>query len=279
MLSLSALKRTIDLSLFRRRRADLADCSRMIAEDAIVYVEEKPVLAYYHRLEGDFSVLRAALDRIKYHEGFRATKNNPMFTRARTFGYAPRLEIRNQPCRKASLSMEQPLEHSVLLEAAEIASRCYRESFPDRAASHLELADKVLPDYRIGNTPFTSGIVNANNPLPYHFDRGNFRGVNSAMLGFKRDIEGGHLTIPELDLAFDIGDQSLLLFDGQSLIHGVTPFRRMSENAMRYTVVFYSLEGMWRCEPPGAEVRHFNKRQTLLAQSRAAKKNAEKGST
>lgn len=275
MLSLNASKRTIDLSLFRTRRAALSDCSRLIAEDAIVHLEGKPVLAYYHRLDADFSQIRAALDRIKYHEGFRATKNNPMYTRARTFGYAPRLEIRNQPCRKASLGREQPLEHSVLLDAANIAYRCYRDSFPDRAAAHAELADKVLPTYRIGETPFTSGIVNANNPLPYHFDRGNFRGVNSAMLGFKRDIEGGHLTIPEIDLAFDIGDQSLLLFDGQALLHGVTPFRRMTEAAMRYTIVFYSLEGMWRCEPPQQEVRHFNKRQTLLAQSRAAKKRNE----
>lgn len=275
MLSLSASKRTIDLDLFRRRRASLSDCSRMIAEDAVVTVEGKPVLAYYHRIDADFSKLRSALDSIKYHEGFRATKNNPMYTRARTFGYAPRLEIRNQPCRKASLGREQPLEHSVLLDAAELAYKCYKDSFPDRASSHAELATKVLPDYRIGETPFTSGIVNANNPLPYHFDRGNFRGVNSAMLGFKRDIEGGHLTIPELDLAFDIGDQSLLLFDGQSLLHGVTPFRRMSDSAMRYTIVFYSLEGMWRCEPPGEEVKHFNRRQTQLSRARASKKRSE----
>lgn len=272
MLSLNASKRTIDLSLFRTRRASMSDCSRMISEDAIVHVEGKPVLAYYHRLDGDFSLLRGTLDKIKYHEGFRATKNNPMYTRARTFGYAPRLEIRNLPCRQASLGLEQPLEHAVLLDAAEAAYRCYKESFPDRAEAHSDLAEKVLTDYRIGNTPFTSGIVNANNPLPYHFDRGNFRGVNSAMLGFKRDIEGGHLTIPEIDLAFEIGDQSLLLFDGQSLLHGVTPFRRMTDAAMRYTIVFYSLEGMWRCEPPAEEVKHFNRRQTALAKSRAAKK-------
>lgn len=271
MLSLSVSKRTIDLSQYRRRRASLDDCSRLISEDAIVSVDNAPVLAYYHRVPGDFATLRAALDRIKYHEGFRATRNNPMFTRARTFGYAPRLEIRNQPCRMASLGREQPLEHAVLLEAAEVAYRCYCESFPQRATSHDELATKVLDTYRIGKTPFTSGIVNANNPLPYHFDRGNFRGVNSAMLGFKRDIEGGHLTIPELDLAFDIGDQSLLLFDGQSLLHGVTPFRRVTDQAMRYTIVFYSLEGMWRCEPPGEELRHFNRNRTRNERARADK--------
>jgi hypothetical protein len=95
------------------------------------------------------------------------------------------------------------------------------------------------------------------------------------MLGFKKDIEGGHLTIPELDLAFDIGDQSLLLFDGQSLLHGVTPFRRTTDAAMRYTVVFYSLEGMWRCEPPGEELKHFNRARTRNERLRAEKASAK----
>lgn len=270
MQSLNVSKRTIDLDQYRRRKAALSDCSRFIEEDTVVEVDGKPVLAYWHRLDHDFSVLRAALDRIKYIEAFRAAKE-AMFTRARTFGYAPRLPIRNQPCRKTSLAAEQPLEHSVLVDAAKVAYDCYRTAFPDQAAKHAEIAGKVLPEYRIADTPFTSGIVNQNNPLPYHFDRGNFKGVNSAMLGFKTDIEGGHLTVPEIDTAFAIGDRSLLLFDGQSLLHGVTPFRRMSDRAARYTVVFYSLEGMWRCEPPGEEVKAFNRARTLNERRRAGK--------
>jgi|LakMenEpi03Aug12_release.lakeMendotaPanAssembly.Ray.scaffolds.fasta_scaffold309323_2 hypothetical protein len=271
---LSVPKRTIDLSQWRRRKAALSDCARFVEEDTVVEVDGKPVLAYWHRLDKDFSVLRAALGRIRYIEAFRAAKE-AMFTRARTFGYAPRLPLRNQPCRKTSLAADQPLEHSVLVDAARIAHDCYKTAFPEQAAKHAEISAKVLPEYRIADTPFTSGIVNQNNPLPYHFDRGNFKSVNSAMLGFKNEIEGGHLTVPEIDTAFAIGDQSLLLFDGQSLLHGVTPFRRLSDSAARYTVVFYSLEGMWRCEPPGEEVKAFNRARTANERRRAAKGKTE----
>ena len=270
MQSLNVSKRTIDLSQYRKRKAALSDCARFVAEDTVVYMDDKPVLAYWHRLDNDLTTLRAAMDRIKYQEAFRAAKE-AMFTRARTFGYAPRLPLRNQPCRKTSLALDQPLEHDVLVDAAKTVYDCYRQAFPEQAAKHAEIAEKVLPEYRIGDTPFTSGIVNANNPLPYHFDRGNFKGVNSAMIGFKTDIEGGHLTVPELDTAFAIGDRSLLLFDGQSLLHGVTPFRKMSDKANRYTIVFYSLEGMWRCDPPGEEVKSFNRSRTQNERNRVAK--------
>ncbi len=262
MLSLNVSKREVDLSRYRTRRALPSDCSRHIAEDCFITVDCKPTLAYIHRIEGDFGALRAALDTLEYHEGFRGSSSASMFTRARIFGYAPRLETRNLPCRKSSLSGEQPHHEALLEQTAAVVWKAYQSTFPDRATSHLDQAGKVLPDYLMAGTPFTSGIVNANNPLPYHFDRGNFKGVNSAMLGFKRDIDGGHLCIPEIDISLEIGDQSLLLFDGQSLIHGVTPFKRLSDTAMRYTIVFYSLVGMWRCEAPGAELRHFNKRRT-----------------
>lgn len=270
MLSLNVSKRTLDLSKYRTRRAMPEDCSRHIAEDCFISVDGKPAVAYFHHIPGDFSELRQALDGIKYMEGFRAASKVPMYTRARIFGYAPRLEIRNLPCRKSSLALEQPMHEAVLERTAKSVWGFYEQSFPERAAEHLTQARKVLPDYLIEGTPFTSGIVNANNPLPYHFDRGNFQGVNSAMLGFKRDIEGGHLSIPEIDISLEIGDQSLLLFDGQSLLHGVTAFKRTSESAMRYTIVFYSLVGMWRCEPPGKEIRHFNKRRTDSERKRAA---------
>jgi hypothetical protein len=268
MLSLNVSKRDLDLTQYRTRRALPGDCSRHIAEDCFITVDCKPTLAYIHRIDGDFTALRAALDTIKYSEAFRAS-SSAIFTRARIFGYAPRIEMRNRPCRKASLSIDQPNQEAILEQTAGLVWQAYRTTFPERATSHLEQASKVLPDYLMAGTPFTSGIVNANNPLPYHFDRGNFKGVNSAMLGFKRDIEGGHLCIPEIDISLEIGDQSLLLFDGQSLIHGVTPFKRMSETAMRYTIVFYSLVGMWRCETPEAEVRHFNRRRTDAERQRS----------
>jgi len=73
--------------------------------------------------------------------------------------------------------------------------------------------------------------------------------VWSNMLGFKRHCEGGYLAVPEYDLALEIADNSLSMFDGQNLLHGVTPMRLTSDGAHRFTIVFYSLKGVWQCLP------------------------------
>src|SRR6185369_973882 len=152
----------------------------------------------------------------------------------------------------------------------------YEQWNPTGYKSHCEAVQKVLPQYRLHGTPFTSGIINDNNPLAYHYDSGNFKGVWSAMFGFKRHVEGGHLSVPELvdtdnrALGFEIADKSLLLFDGQGLLHGVTPIRKTRAEARRFTVVFYSLQQMWKCEPVESEVQRIRRIRTERERKRAA---------
>ncbi len=47
-------------------------------------------------------------------------------------------------------------------------------------------------------------------------------------------------------MALEIANDSVLLFDGQDILHGVTPFT-VSDDGYRYTVVYYSLQRMWDC--------------------------------
>jgi hypothetical protein len=100
----------------------------------------------------------------------------------------------------------------------------------------------------MGESPFTNGIINKTNSLVYHFDKGNYPGAMTCLFLFKKDIHGGKLVLPLLDLAIDADDGSALLFDGNFLLHGVSPIRQMSEESYRYTVVYYTLEAVkkWR---------------------------------
>ena len=123
---------------------------------------------------------------------------------------------------------------------------------------------------------FTSGIINDNNPLLYHFDAGNYKGVYLAMFGFKKGIEGGFLSVPEIDLRFKIGNKSLTLFDGQGLIHGVTPIKKTHPDAKRYTIVYYSLQQMWNCKTPGTELEILRERRTSLERRRATEVKSKK---
>jgi hypothetical protein len=128
----------------------------------------------------------------------------------------------------------------------------------------------VLDDWKIGDTPFTSGIINKNNQLPYHFDAGNVKNVWSNMVVFKKDVTGGCLACPELGITFELKDNSVLMFDGQNILHGVTPFNKTSPNGYRYSIVYYSLLPMWNCLPPKEEIKQAANRRRAREVKRAS---------
>jgi hypothetical protein len=53
--------------------------------------------------------------------------------------------------------------------------------------------------------------------------------------------------MPEYDMALEIGNDTIAIFDGQDILHGVTPIQYLNENAYPYTIVYYSLAQMWNC--------------------------------
>jgi hypothetical protein len=249
-----------------------AGIGQLVSESVVVTVDGAPAVVYLH-LDDDMEEIRTAFERIRYVDDYRTAG---MKTNSRTIGYLPRNTLRRDFCTATSLANEQPAEHAIATQAAIIAARYYKQWNPERYAMHEEATARVLPQYRLHGTPFTSGIINENNPLAYHFDSGNFKHVWSAMFGFKRHVEGGHLSVPELvdadghALGFEISDKSLLLFDGQGLLHGVTPIRKTRAEARRFTVVFYSLQQMWKCTPVEDEVARIRRLRTERERKRAA---------
>ena len=147
----------------------------------------------------------------------------------------------------------------------------YREHFPEVLETHYRVVEqKILPEWRISGSPFTSGIVNKNNELPYHRDAGNFKGVYSNMIAFKNQVSGGRLCVPEFGIKFEIEDNSLLIFDGQKYLHGVTPIIKTGRQSYRYTVVYYSLEQLWKCLPIGEELDRIRDKRVSREKKRVA---------
>jgi len=274
MKSINAKKREINIKEFRHRRAEEKDFSTLIDEDTCVYIDGKLAIVYVAAVEEDMSSFYTALESIRYD---KSTRTSGLVTTSRIFGYAPRNVIRNAPCRASSLAGDAPEHHDAIVRAAAIAGKYYHKYNPELATLHQQLTDeKVLGNYKLGKTMFTSGIINDNNPLLYHFDAGNYKGVYSAMFGFKKGIEGGFLSVPEIDLGFKIGNKSLTLFDGQGLIHGVTPIKKTHPDAKRYTIVYYSLQQMWNCKTPGTELEILRERRTSLERRRATEVKSKK---
>lgn len=235
----------IDYKDFVKRTALESDFTTLIKEPCAIFEDGKLKVIYTTELV-------EALKKIKYEQNER---NSGLKTTSRIFGYMPRRPLRGDFCHIASLSEQDPKSYRTIIDYAKKVAGLYSREDPGMYKIHSEMTtEKVKSEYQIPGTPFTSGIINKNNPLKYHFDTGNFREVYSCMLAFKHNVGGGYLALPEYGLGLEIASNSVLIFDGQKILHGVTPIRSFSENSYRYTIVFYSLQQMWKCLPLNEEV-------------------------
>lgn len=265
------LKKRNDLNPkdFYKRTALESDFKTLITEDCIVLDEDKNIVFIYCQLPFDDREIIGALDRIEYDTSARTSG---LKSTSKIFGYMPRIIMRYDYCRSADLSQKQPHEHAIVCKYGIQIAGLYHKFSPEVYERHEQLMkEKVLDEYSLIDTPFTSGIINKNNPLKYHFDSGNFKGVYSAMAVFKRDIEGGYLSIPEYDVGVELKNNTLFMFDGQQVLHGVTPIKRTSDNSMRYSIVYYSLQQIWNCMPLDEEIARIRDLKTARENKRYEK--------
>jgi hypothetical protein len=245
-------------SLFKRRALE-SDCQRVISEPTVICENGKPIIVY-DRFNGDLRDLEWSAKTTRYQTGKRTTG---LVSTSRIFGFRPNNEIRNLPCSMTSYMMEQPKQSAIILRYAKQISSQYQQACPEEYAEQLEAVSRqVLPEWRIGLTPFTSGIINKNNPLKYHYDTGNFSGLMSCMIVLKNEVQGGHLSIPKYGIKLDLSNGALVFFDGQSILHGVTPIVKESYRSYRYSLVFYSLKKMCNCLPISDELKRIRVSRT-----------------
>lgn len=254
-------KKNLDLKDWVKRSAKESDYELLIDEPCILEVDGVPKVIYDH-LDIDTSEVQAALRRIKYSEGKRS---RGLVSRSRIFGYRPRNEMRQDYCSSASLAVENPREHEIVAGLATKLEEYYKKYNPAQYDEHrAQSEEKIKKNWRIGHQSiFTSGIINKNNPLKYHFDTGNFKDVYSMMIVFKQGVDGGFLALPEYGVAFKLPNNSLFLFDGQGILHGVTPIKYSDpQTSYRYSVVYYTLKRMWQCLEVTEELARIRQAKT-----------------
>lgn len=256
-------KKPVVLNDYIKRTALENDFTTLIDEPCILVDDDdgQVKIIYDHLGTLNTEDIVDALKKIKYHEGKRA---RGLTSRSRIFGYRPRLELRADFCSSTSMATEFPTEHALVTGLADKLEEYYQKYNEEGYQKHKKLTEEaVKPSYRInGKSVFTSGIINKNNPLKYHFDAGNFNDVYSCMVVFKKDIEGGYLSVPEYDVGFKLPNNSIFLFDGQGILHGVTPIKYTSPDAHRYSIVYYSLKRMWQCLEIDEELARVRARKT-----------------
>ena len=251
MKRIDVTRKPIDKKDYIRRTAQLSDVSRHINEDVIIYENNKPILLY-RILPKKPTDVRWAVKNIQYG---KSKRTHGLVSESAVFGYSPRVEMRGDYCSATAMSTQYPKQHYVISRYAKEISKYYHEFFPRIYNEHkTKVQEKVKKQWVINGSVFTSGIVNKNNQLKYHYDSGNFKNVFSNMIVFKGDVMGGHLVIPEIDISLEVADNSLTIFDGQDYLHGVSPIEYIHEDSYRYSVVYYSLERMWQCMTVDEEI-------------------------
>jgi hypothetical protein len=252
--TLRLYRRDIDALAYKDRHAGEGDYSRLVTAPTVVVDADtgEPVIVYLAPIAANTRLLAALLWDTDIPEQDRMSGMKSQWV---NFGYRQRNPVRNPNCDVAKLASEHQRVHAELARLAPVVAAYYRQYGPAVYQQHQAEVAAVFPDWKLEDTPFTAGIVNRDGWLPYHYDGGNVKGVWSGMLGLRRDMTGGVLSIPVYDLALDVADKSLTLFDGQGLLHGVTPFSKASPYGYRFTVVYYSRERMWECLPPGEEAK------------------------
>jgi hypothetical protein len=244
MNELNVTKNKIHLKEYIRRSAKESDFENLITDDTIVMCDGVPIILYVKMDDPNYNV-RVACKKIKYGKG---TRTQGLKTESAIFGFRPRNTIRQDFCSVTALNYRQPIENVIICNFGKTLAALYQKHFPEIFKTHGEIVkEKILDEWLIDDTPFTSGIVNKNNPLNYHFDTGNITGMLSNMVVFKKDVEGGYLSCPEYNIGFEVADNTVILFNGQEILHGVTPIKKTKDNGYRYSIVYYTLQQMWHC--------------------------------
>ncbi|MGW5267233.1 hypothetical protein ACWEQ4_01145 [Rhodococcus sp. NPDC003994] len=231
----------------------------------------QPVFAYLD-LGADAAQLREAVLGFEY-SGTTARAGG-FENRSRTFGYAPRRPVYGrESCRPASLVNEAPHGHVVLEQWADkLKARLgtIDERLVTEGSTETEIVNR---DWKLGDTHWTSGVINQSSRLPYHRDGFNFHAW-SAMPVFRRNMRGGYLAIPEYDTVLGCRDGWAAFFPGWQLVHGVTPMQTTRDGGYRYSVVYYSLKGMKDCFTAAVETQYGVQRRTERERKMAAELKA-----
>lgn len=246
---------------FKNRYASEKDCSKRLSGEFVLYVDGCLAGAQLNisQLE-QFKVVSSWAHFIETDETFRSSG---MPTNSKTFGHMPRRPLgRGDYCAMSQMHDTQPDIANMLMKLGAEICTPYQAWFPFKYNDHNRNVQDIRPEYRLTGV-FTSGIVNRDNKLAYHYDAGNVKDCWSGMVTFKRHCSGGNLACPEIDAVIENFDGSLLLFDGQSLLHGVTDFV-VGQGGHRVTVVYYSLSRLWECLPFSDELKRAREKRDQM---------------
>ena len=224
----------------------------VIESPALLRADGDPVALVLRLPMGDRATIRQAM---RSYPMDTTVRSAGVRNRSRVFGYGARqVMMQRNACRACSGADDAPVAHAAICGMAPRLAALYAAQLPDLAARELDTAGAVLPEWRIAETQWTSGVLNRNSALPYHYDGNNLEPVWSAMVVARRAVRGGLLHIPELGVHLACRDGEVVFFPGWRFVHGVTPQHVLAKDGYRFSAVFYAVRNMKECLPYDEEL-------------------------
>jgi hypothetical protein len=233
---------------------------------------DEPALAYLP--VPDVAALRRAVLGIEFSPTGGQVRATGLRNASRTFGYGPRRPVyRREGCNPTALENDHPDAHHAVMAYATTLRAILDDVAPGIVEQAAKTMTEVTGDWKLGESEWTSGVINQSSRLPYHTDAMNFP-VWSAMPVLRRNMAGGFLSVPEYDLVVPCRDGWAVFFPGYRLVHGVTPMRPTRPGGYRFSLVYYALRGMQDCFTYAVEREYARTRRTEREQNIARKLTA-----
>jgi hypothetical protein len=178
-------------------------------------------------------------------------------------GYFDRQGGRFPFCRATAFTAKEVEKWNHVVPLAQHVATQFKETMPTRYAVQEAATKKVLPQFTIAKTPFSTLTVNHNIAGRIHRDAGDFKeGFGCLSVLRKGQYRGGWLVFPAYRVAVDLGHGDIIFFNPHEW-HGVTDFYDTEPGFERISVVYYLRKKMNECLAPKDEVARLRARQEI----------------
>ncbi len=147
------------------------------------------------------------------------------------------------PCRLTHYTKKHLEEYKTIFPLCQKISELYFNYFPDKWITQYDAYSKSPDEFLVPETNFSTITLNHDFRTASHRDKGDFKeGLTCFSVKRCGDFSGGELIFPEYDIAVNIEEGDLLIFDAQQC-HCNNPLKGNG----RMSMVFYLREKMHLC--------------------------------
>tara|TARA_R110000744_G_scaffold5072_1_gene17843 strand:- start:238 stop:1161 length:924 start_codon:yes stop_codon:yes gene_type:complete len=168
-------------------------------------------------------------------------------------------------CRKTAFNKHSIEKFNKALPLINSVDKGFKEFVPERYKKQKQMIKATDPNYRIGETAFTTITINKDYRTAYHYDAGDYPKGFGNLVAYCRDIKPMHLVLPRYGVGVNLTTNDLLLLNVHEL-HGNTEFIPDGPRPVRLSFVMYYRENMWKCLPPKEELKRIQTNQRIVAQ-------------